>query len=175
MRSIDSVRNHVWYQQAAHNTTQNSYFFGTQNSSEESYGTEAFISSDNLTVNNIYQQITTPSMVGNTNGNVYAYLFAVNDLTHLATSFYFECQYNNHDAGVLYTLFEGNVCGGTEGDVFHGTGGLGTHLRNVYLGWESGKTTNTVAFQQFSYNRFDNVVGNVLGCNNSSTTIYPGP
>ena len=174
VRSINSVRNHVWYQQAAHNTTQNSYFFGTQNSSEESYGTEAFISSDNLTINNIYQQITTPSMVGNTDGNVYAYLFAVNDLTHLSTSFYFECQYNNHDAAVLYPLFEGNVCGGTEGDVFHGTGGLGTHLRDVYLGWESGKTTNTVGFQQFSYNRFDNSVGNVLGCDNTSTTVYPG-
>jgi hypothetical protein len=174
IRSIKSSRNHVWFQAAAHITKQNSYFYSTQNAAEQSYGSESFISSDNLVVNNIYQQVTTPAMIGNAIGSAFLYNFALDDLTSIPTSFYFECIYSNHDAGVQYNLIEGNVCGGTEGDVFHGTSGLNTFLRNYFVGWESTKTTNTTSLQEYSYNRFVNVVGNVFGCNNSNASLYPG-
>ena len=173
VRDLDSVRNHVWFWQSAHITVQNNYFFATQNGQEESYGTESFISSDNLVVNNIFQQVTTPLMMGPAQGSAFLYNFAINDKYALTSTFAFESIYGNHDAGGLYNLFEGNISSGYEGDVFHGTGGLNTVFRNYFVGWESGKSTNTVAFQLFSYNRFDNVVGNVLGCNNSSAS-FPG-
>jgi hypothetical protein len=57
--------------------------------------------------------------------------------------------------------------------VFHGTGGVNTTFRNYAVGWEPGKSEDTVPVQLFSYNRFENFVGNVLGCNNTTST-YPG-
>jgi hypothetical protein len=71
--------------------------------------------------------------------------------------------YGGHDAGVLYTLFEGNNGSGFMGDVFHGTSNANTLFRNRYTGWETGKTGDTVPVQFYSYNRYMNVVGNVLG------------
>jgi hypothetical protein len=173
VRDLNSVRNHVWLHQAAHITIANNYYFATQNGQEESYGVESFISSDNLIVNNIFQQVTTPIMMGPAEGSAIVYNFTINNLYALTTTFLFESIYGNHDAGNLYNLFEGNIGTGFEGDVFHGTGGLATLFRNYFVGWESTKSTNTVTFQPFSYNRFDNVLANVLGCKNT-TTSYPG-
>jgi len=66
-------------------------------------------------------------------------------------------------AGAMYNLFEGNNGSGYWGDVFHGTSGLNTVFRNRAVGWETGKTAVTVPVQLESYNRFDNIIGNVLG------------
>jgi hypothetical protein len=57
--------------------------------------------------------------------------------------------------------------------VFHGIGGLSTLYRNYLVGWEVAKSTNTVPVQAYAYDRFYNIVGNVLGCNWNSTS-YPG-
>lgn len=173
VRSISPNRNHVWLWQSAHDTIENSYFFGTQNAASESYGVESYISSDNLVINNIFQQVTAPVMMGPSMGSVYAYNFSVDDYYGVVPSWMQQAFAWNHDAGVLYNLSEGNITSGYWSDPYHGTGGLNTVFRNYAVGWEPGKTMETVPVQLYAYNRFDNFIGNVLGCNNTSAS-YPG-
>jgi hypothetical protein len=172
VRSISPNRNHVWFWQSAHNTVQNSYFFGTQNAASQSYGVESFIASDNLVVNNIFQQVTAPIMLGPSQGSVFAFNFSIHD-TYYTAGWMQQAFAWRHDAGALYNLSEGNLTSGYWEDVFHGTGGANTAFRNYVVGWESGKTEETVPVQLFSYNRYENFIGNVLGCNNA-TSSYPG-
>jgi len=172
VRSISPNRNHVWLWQSAHVTVQSSYFFGTQNAASQSYGVESFIASDNLVVNNVFQQVTAPIMLGPSQGSVFAYNFSIHD-TYYTAAWMQQAFAYRHDAGALYNLSEGNIGSGYWEDVFHGTGGANTEFRNYAVGWESGKSEETVPVQLFSYNRMENVIGNVLGCNNT-TSSYPG-
>lgn len=173
VRSISPNRNHVWLWQSAHITVANSYFFGTQNAASESYGVESYISSDNLVINNIFQQVTAPIMMGPSMGSVFAYNFSIDDYYAVVAAWMQQAFAWNHDAGVLYNLSEGNITSGYWSDPYHGTGGLNTAFRNYASGWETGKTMETVPVQLYAYNRFDNFVGNVFGCNNT-TASYPG-
>lgn len=172
VRSISPNRNHVWLWQSAHDTIQNSYFFGTQNAASQSYGVETYIGSDNLVINNIFQQVTAPIMMGPSMGSVFAFNFTVDDLYYV-TAWLQQAFAWRHDAGAMYNLAEGNITTGYWSDVFHGSGGANTAFRNYATGWEAGKSESTVPVQLYSYNRFDNYVGNVLGCNNT-TASYPG-
>jgi hypothetical protein len=172
VRSLRPNRNHVWLWQSAHNTIQNSYFFGTQNAASQSYGVESFIASDNLVTNNIFQQVTAPMMLGPSMGSVFAYNFSIDDV-YAVSAWMQQANAWRHDAGALYNLSEGNITSGYWEDVFHGTGGANTAFRNYAIGWESGKTEETVPVQLFAYNRAENFIGNVLGCNNA-TSSYPG-
>lgn len=173
VRSISPNRNHVWFWSSAHDTVQNSYFFGTQKATSLSYGVETFIGSDNLVVNNIFEQVTAPVEQGPSTGSVFAYNFSVNDTFVTVAAWMQQAFAFRHDAGSMYNLSEGNISSGYWEDVFHGTGGANTAFRNYALGWESGKTEETVPVQLYSYNREDNFIGNVLGCNNA-TASYPG-
>lgn len=169
-----SSRNHVWFYIAAHNTIQNSYFYGTNGAAQQSYGNEMYFAVDNLIQNNIYQQIVAPIINGASMGNVIFANFGIDNLDPgLGASWMQIAPAWRHDAGANYNLFEENIETGFWGDIFHGTGGANTALRNYGTGWEPGKTSDTVPFQDYSYNRFDNAIGNVWGCNNNTTT-YPG-
>jgi hypothetical protein len=165
-------RNHIWLDQAAHITVQNSYFYGTVRTASLSYGVESFIASDNLIQNNIFQYIAAPIMMGPNTGSVLAYNFSINDFINLPT--YLSEQDDQHDAGVLYNLFEGNIGAMFYGDVFHGTGGANTFFRNRWNGNEcTGGTCNTggnYPVRLDSYNRVENTIGNVLGTTGVHTT-----
>jgi len=171
VRSIatGSFRNHVWLFQSGHNTVQSSYFYGGGGSSL-SYGIESRVATDDLLVNNIFQHVTAPFVLGTAQGEVVAYNFSINDYYSQATSFMNPANYT-HDAGTLFNLLEGNVSAGMRSDIIHGGSGLNTLFRNRYNGWESGKTSQTEAVINQSYNRYLNVVGNVLG-QSGVHTIY---
>jgi hypothetical protein len=162
VRSLKANRNHVWLTQAAHITVRDSYFYGTQKAMSQSYGVESFIASDNLVENNIFQHITSPIMMGPSMGAVFAYNFSIDDYYYVA-AWLIQSVFGGHDAGVLYNLFEGNQGSGFMGDVFHGTSNANTIFRNRFTGWENGKTEDTIPVQLYSYNRYMNIVGNVLG------------
>lgn len=170
VRSLNANRNHIWLQQAAHITVQNSYFYGTQNAASESYGVESFVSSDNLVVNNIFQHVTAPIMMGPSIGSVFAYNFAIDDYLN-NPNWLQQAVAIGHDAGAEYNLFEGNSLSGFWGDVFHGTSGLETVFRNRSAGWEPGKTEVAIPVQLESYNRYNNIIGNILG-QPSVQTVY---
>jgi hypothetical protein len=172
VRSLAANRNHIWFVQASHNNIQNNYFFGTKNNASQSYGVESFVAGDNLVVNNIFEQVTVPIMNGPVMGSVFAYNFSINDFYYVA-GWMMGGLWGGHDAGAMYNLFEGNNTAGFMGDVFHGTSGLSTLFRNRLVGWETGKTEETSAVFLYSYNRYINVVGNVLGQSGYHTT-YQG-
>ena len=126
---------------------------------------ESFGTTDNLIVNNVFQRISAPIMLGNNQGSVYAYNFSINNFINLPT--FLSMQVDQHDAGVLYNLFEGNIGAFFYGDIFHGTGGANTFFRNRWNGHEctGGICTSggDFAIRLDSYNRAENAIGNVLG------------
>ena len=70
---------------------------------------------------------------------------------------------DQHNAGVEYNLYEGNIGPGIGGDCIHGNQLANTLFRNYLLGSDPGRTDATIAITLSSYNRYHNVVGNVLG------------
>jgi hypothetical protein len=159
---MNGNRNHVWLYQSAHITVRDSYFYGTAHAASESYGTEQFMASDNLIENNIFQHITAPMQnVGGT-GSVFGYNFAVDDHYGVVATWQQSSSYH-HAAGNSFLLWEGNDGPGLTADDIHGGSHFVTAWRNVWIGWEPGKTQETIPIHLEAWNRYYNVVGNVLG------------
>jgi len=77
-----------------------------------------------------------------------------------------------HSAGVHYVLYEQNVAKDWFSDQIHGPALMNTLYRNLLQGWQScanvsssgcGKETNLWPIGDLSYNRYLNVVANILG------------
>ena len=162
VRSLSANRNHVWLYQSAHATVRDSYFYGTQNAASQSYGIESYMSSDNLIENNIFQHITAGLMFGgSTAGTVAGYNYSIDDYYNvtswmMGSSFF-------HDGGTSFVLVEGNDGIGFTADAIHGTANFGTAFRNVFVGWETLKLAQTTPVHIYAFNRYMNIVGNVLG------------
>src|SRR6185503_17806288 len=139
-----------------------SYFYGTKNAASQSYGVEFFATSDDLVVNNIFHRITAPVMTGNSAGVVVAHNF-MTDMHYTVSHWMMAGLQGSHDAGTGMNLFEGNVGNAFVMDTYHGSGNLATLFRNRLTGTEGTKTANTIPVNIFAYNRFVNVIGNVLG------------
>jgi hypothetical protein len=60
-------------------------------------------------------------------------------------------------------LYEGNDSTGIVGDYIHGTHNLTTVFRNQLTGWEAGMVKQTEPVQLYTFSRYFNFVGNVLG------------
>src|SRR5688572_31583670 len=70
----------------------------------------------------------------------------------------------SHDAVTGMNLFEGNAANSFLMDLYHGTGSLPTVFRNRLAGTEPGKSQgNSIPVSIWAFNRYVNVVGNVLG------------
>jgi hypothetical protein len=161
VKSLKANRNHVWLYQSGRITVRDSYFYGTKNSSALSYGVESFMTSDCLVENNIFQHVTTPVLVGNSSGSVFAYNFAI-DGYYTVASWMMPAIFA-HDAGTGMNLFEGNQMNGYIEDDIHGTHNLSTVFRNQFTGLEPGKTQQTNPLILMAHSRYANVIGNVLG------------
>lgn len=166
VRVLNTARNHVWILNSAHTTVQNSYFYGTKNATDLSYGVEEYLGSDNLIENNIFQHIVSPVMLnGPSSGTVVAYNYTI-DQYYSASMNYMMAGLEPHSAGGAYDLFEGNVSDSFDGDDIHGSQYLDTLFRNRLYGADladPGRTNHTVAVELDEAHRFFNVIGNVLG------------
>jgi hypothetical protein len=166
IRDVNSKEKHVWMYQSAHLTVRDSYFYGTQNAASESYGTDQFSSSDNLIENNIFQHVANPMMNEGGSGSVQAYNFSVDDFYTAggnAPAWQQSSSYH-HAAGNYYMLWEGNVGSGLTADDIHGTSHFITAFRNYWTGRDTLiKTQETIAVHLEAFNRYYNIVGNVLG------------
>jgi hypothetical protein len=164
VKSFSPRRNHVWLNQAARIEVRDSYFHGTKTAASQSYGVESFTSSDDLVVNNIFQRVTTPIMLGPNSGSVFAYNYMI-DMAYYLSTWMMGGIVGGHDAGTGMNLFEGNAGNQFAMDLYHGTGSFATLFRNQLTGTEPGKTQwgNTTPINIWAFNRFVNVVGNVLG------------
>lgn len=166
VRTCQCQRDLVQLTDAAHCTVEDSYLFGTQGKSVN-YGVESYVASDNLVQNNIMQHVVAPMMVQPALGSVFAYNYAVNDTYDdgFASNplHWMIGMADQHNAGVEYNLYEGNIGPGIGGDVIHGNQLANTLFRNYLLGSDPGRTDATIAITLSSYNRYHNVIGNVLG------------
>ena len=162
VRSIRGNRNHVWFQYSAQSVVRDSYFYGTLNAQNLSYGVEPWQSGDLLVENNIFQSVTTPILVGNTSGSVFAYNYDINNY-YMNQTWQMPGPTWAHDAGVGMNLIEGNEGTGFIEDAIHGTHDFSTVFRNQYSGLAPGEQQQTVPIILQSYSRYDNLIGNVLG------------
>jgi hypothetical protein len=118
---------------------------------------------DNLIENNIFQHIVSPMITnGCGSGTVWGYNFAVDDY-YSASRSWMMAGISLHAAGTDMMLYEGNECTGIVGDYIHGTHNLVTAFRNQLIGWEAGMVKQTIPIQLYSFSRYFNFVGNVLG------------
>jgi hypothetical protein len=181
VRTCQCQRDLVQLMDSSHCTIESNYLYGTQGESVN-YGIESYVASDNLIDNNILQHVVAPMMVQPALGSVYAYNFAINDT-------YYDASYttnplhwmigmaDQHNAGVEYNLYEGNIGPGIGCDVIHGNQLANTLFRNYLLGSDPGRIDSTDAINLASYNRYHNIVGNVLGTPGYTTTYeaHSGP
>ena len=168
VRSTVAGRAHISFQDAAHCTAQNNYFYQSQSHASRSYGVEDFTDGDNLIVNNIFQQLTEPNPNnGGGTGDVFAYNFCIDDVYTVSAGWFQPC-INDHSSGNSFNLAEGNIAGGYQADNVHGNHSFLSVFRNRILGWQAlcdGVACNaqTVPIQIYAASRFFNIIGNVLG------------
>jgi hypothetical protein len=164
VKSVNPKRNHVWFNQAARIEVRDCYFYGTKSAASMSYGVESFTSSDDLVINNIFHRVTSPIMLGPNSGSVFAYNYMI-DMQYYLSTWMMGGIIGGHDAGTGMNLFEGNAGNQFAMDLYHGTGNFATLFRNYLTGTEPGKSQwgNTTPVNIWAFNRYVNIVGNVLG------------
>lgn len=163
VKSLNPTRNHVWLFQTAASVVRDSYFYGTKYAAQQSYGIESILASDNLVENNILQHITAPIISnGAVSGGVYAYNYLF-DTYYTPAPDYMLASNVSHGVGVNMALHEGNDANSFLQDRVHGTSNFLTVFRNRFTGVELNKTRTTNAITVNAFNRFTNVLGNVLG------------
>ena len=161
VRFLNVGRNHVLVYQSAQDVIRDSYFYGAQGSSSQSYGIEFEVTSGILVENNVMQQVTAAMMFGVGTGSVLGYNYVVN--SNYGGGGSFQASYYGHAGGNLMHLWEGNNFLGIWTDVLHGSSATGTFFRNIVPAWQSGKTNYTFAITLRSWERGFNAIGNVLG------------
>jgi hypothetical protein len=166
IRSVTSNRNHIWVYQSSNLTIRDSYIYGALNAQSESYGIETFSSGSLLIENNIIQHVAGSITVnGADSGSVYSYNFNL-DQYYLVSPGWMIADLGSHEVGISYNLYEGNSGLAFQGDNVHGTHHFLTAFRNHLYGdiWNNPpKSANTTVAHIWTYNRYFNVVGNVLG------------
>lgn len=161
-----SVHKHVWIYQGSHITVRDSYFYGS-NGTSESYGVDSgYGGSDNLIENNICQKVATCTIAEGSAGTVFAYNYAT-DNYYIAYDVWQQQDGYHHSVGDHYLLWEGNIGSGFTADIIHGGSFMLTTFRNRYSGRDVAgaqtKTKQTNSIHLYPKNRFLNMVGNVLG------------
>lgn len=165
IRVCSCARSIVHIASATQITIENNYFYGTSGRSVN-YGVETYIASDSLIANNIFQHVVAPILIHSNQGSVYAFNFAINntyDDGRAPKYHWMMPMVNGHSGGVMYLLFEGNVGPGIGGDYFHGNQVLNTVFRNFLSGSDPGRIDNAFAIRLDPWNRYWNIIGNVLG------------
>ena len=147
IRSCQCSRSIIQMLATTHITVQDNYFYGTTGKSQN-YGVESYIASDSLIINNVFQHVVSPMMLHSNTGSVYIYNFAINNTYDDGRSpqyHWMSNAINNHSAGVMYNLFEGNVGPGLGADAFHGNQVMNTVFRNYWKGSDANRIDATYA------------------------------
>jgi len=147
-------------------TVKDNYLYGPAVQGNTQYAYTPHVSSSLLFENNILHHNIAPTAPNDPEvGSVYAYNY-VDDAYYSASGF------QQHQAGDMLNLFEGNNVGTMASDSIHGTHFFLTYFRNHLDGHTHNPGGNSFdgGFTFWSYNRFHNLIGNVLGA--STYTIY---
>ena len=162
VRSLNAGRNHVAIYQSGFDVIRDSYFYESQSHYSESYVVETEESSGFLIENNIFQQVTNPTMLGNGSGAVADYNYSIGNIYSGANN-WMSASYSVHNAGNEMNLFEGNNFNGIWADDAWGSSDQTTYFRNMLIGWQTTLLNETVPVIMRANVRAFNIVGNVLG------------
>ncbi len=162
IRSLDAGRNHVMLYQSGFDVIRDSYFYESQSHYSESYVVETEEASGFLVENNIFQQVTNPTMFGQGSGAVVDYNFSIGNIYSGANN-WMAASYSVHNAGNEMNLFEGNNFNGIWADDAWGSSDQTTYFRNMLIGWQTTLVNETVPVLMRANVRAFTVVGNVLG------------
>ena len=129
------------------------------------------VCTDNLIENNILNELLTAIQLNwGACGNVIGYNYIDNSFgsaqNHLSADLNL-----NHGAHPFMNLVEGNIFDHLVSDIIHGSSSHNTVFRNYSRGSREGKTGALRAVSIAAWNRYVNIVGNVLGTPGLST-IY---
>ncbi|MBZ5706575.1 MAG: hypothetical protein LAN63_14590 [Acidobacteriia bacterium] len=162
VKAVRTIRRaEIWLVNAPRTEIRNNYLYGS-NGTSQAYGVEVDYGTKELVINNVIQHTTGALTIGGDTGSVYAYNYLIFDFLASPPTWMIQ-DVSGHDAGTNLDLFEGNVSNSFGADAIHGTQFMQTEFRNYFLGWEVGKTQQTIPFFADAYNRYFNSVGNVLG------------
>jgi len=184
VRSLNAHQKHVWMYQSVHTTVRDSYFYGTQSAASDSYGTDTFTGGDQLIENNIFEHIASPMLNEGAQGTVHAYNFAIDDYFTAGSqqNDWQQASSYMHAIGNAFILWEGNTGIALTADDIHGSSHFITAFRNYWNGQDllggsppGGKQESTNAIQLEAYNRFYNIVANVLGKSTYFTNYEVSP
>lgn len=150
---------------AANIVIRDNYLYkSTSGGGSTSYGIDCSHASDILVENNIFHQIVTAQQLGACQGVIFGYNANYFSPWGPSPNFQIQAFFPAHEAGVLYSLFEGNYANGINYDVAHGTNAYSVVFRNRLFGRDSAaRTSNTAPAIDLAYNRFVSWIGNVLG------------
>jgi hypothetical protein len=176
VRSLNAGRNHVMPYQSGFDVVRDSYFYQSQSHASQSYVVEDEEASGILVENNIFQQVTNPTMFGQCSGCVTDYNFSVNN-PYTGADSWMAGSYSVHNAGNEMNLFEGNNFNGIWADDAWGSSDQATYFRNMLIGWQAcswntgggvtcsptGESNATFPVMMRANDRVFNMVGNVLG------------
>lgn len=180
IRDINSQHKHVWFYQTIYSTVRDSYFYGSWNAASESYGIDSYDGAYNLVENNMFQHIAIPMIHEGCIGCAEGYNFAIDD-NYTSDPNWQQASSYHHSVGDAFILFEGNQGIGLTGDDVHGTSSFFTAFRNYWNGRDpaggstGGKTEQTNAVIMNAYNRYWNLIGNVLGTSGYHTRYQVNP
>jgi hypothetical protein len=183
--SGDSTHKHVLVASSNHITVRDSYFYGSSPTSE-GYGNDfGFGSADCLSENNIFQHMAAPMMNETDVGTVFGYNYAVDDYYNNGGVNWQMPSGWHHSAGDQYLLNEANEGIGWISDIIHGTSSFFTHFRCYLNGHDPAtqdpaytspyKNQATFAYFPMAGNRYENVVGSVLGTYSYHTKYLYSP
>lgn len=149
----------------------NNYIDSANCGAPTQYGYEILDSSMGLVENNIAFTVTSAMMPQSNFGVVFAYNYIANNSANIAACYDAQTHIETiqfadlapHLAHNAFELWEGNVTGTLDYDMIWGSGSHSTMFRNRLHGHHPGKTRSTRVLELSAYNRFMNVVGNVLG------------
>jgi hypothetical protein len=168
-RSVYTGRNHYWLYGVKNSTVANNYMYGTQNCTDVSYGIETYLGGDTLIINNVGDQVVSPTVEdGADTGDVIAYNYVPSDFYCTSAAWLQPAFYEHNAGGGPYALFEGNQGTGFEADNRHGNHNVTTLFRNYLIGNQASCagvacTSQTLAINANEFVRYFNYIGNVLG------------
>jgi hypothetical protein len=158
-------------------TLRDNYIHTSKTLTSGAYGMQLFYSSYVLIENNILQDIVAGVLLHGV-GNVVGYNYMLDD-TYNPTGAPFppgnsqmQAGMYHHNGGMGYGLWEGNDANSFKADAIHGTSNMTTVFRNRLSGFETAKSAHTNPVFVYTWNRYFNFIGNVLGDNTYHTTTY---
>lgn len=140
-----------------------SYISSTNTGAPTQYGFEILMSSNGLLENNIIYTVTAAIMPQASYGIVYGYNYSFNRSALLGGDGNQFADGAPHLAQNSFHLFEGNSFATINWDMIWGSASHGTLFRNRLNGRHPSKTAYTRAVEISAWNRYMNVVANVLG------------